>query len=93
MLWQNYQRNGRNTRNHEYGHYLHLRDIGVVKYACKVVLPSLIGATLSQLDMLDAYYYDLPWEHIADKYGGVSRAEYASWASAMAAIYWLFSNI
>lgn len=78
---------------HEYGHYEHLRDIGIMNYASKVVVPSVTCATLSHLGLLPAYYYDLPWEYIADQYGRVNRDGYSSWAGPVGFLYWLYSLI
>ena len=83
----------RQTLSHEYGHYLHMKDIGVQKYAVKVVVPSFVGAVLSQLNVLPGNYYDLPWEYIAEQYGRVNRGGYAPWADELGTAYWLYSFV
>ena len=82
-----------NTLKHEYGHFLHLQDIGTPKYIRKVVIPSATGATLKHLGLLNMNYYDLPWEQIAEQYGEVERGGYASWAKAAATFYWIYTLI
>jgi len=82
---------GVKTLKHEYGHFLHLWDIGAEDYFYKVVTPSFSGTVLSQLNMLNTNYYDLPWERIAEIYGDVKRGNYASWSKITALIYWLYT--
>ena len=55
---------------HEYGHYLHLSQIGLPNYTLKVVLPSLIDYWT---DVPYGEYYSEPQEYIADILGGVVR--------------------
>ena len=52
--------------NHEYGHYLHFLQIGVWDYTKYVAIPSVICSFLNEGNKLPVYYYDLPWEYIAD---------------------------
>ena len=84
---------GINTLNHAYGHYLHLKEIGITCYTSQVVIPSLIGAGMQNLGILPVYYYDQPWEFIADQYGGVDRGNYASVAPFLADFYNAYTQI
>ena len=81
---------GEDVLKHEYGHYLHLQDIGTVHYTITVVIPSTTGATLNLFGLLNCDYYSLPWEYIADLYGGVERSTYESWTEAVAEYYWTY---
>jgi hypothetical protein len=81
------------TLNHEYGHRVHMDQIGVVSYTITTAIPSLIGAGLSNAGLIDVYYYDLPWEHIADAFGGVTRDEYSSWACGAASTFWAYTMV
>ena len=82
---------GIDTLKHERGHLSHLRQIGLPRYLLKVAVPSAIGAYLSNKNMLSVDYESLPWERIADFYGGVDRGDYESWADYQAFLYWLLS--
>ena len=73
--------------NHEYGHYLHFLQIGVWDYTKYVAIPSVICSFLNEGNKLPVYYYDLPWEYIADFYGGVDRGNYSSITPYIAAVY------
>ena len=84
---------GIKTLRHEYGHYLHLRQIGVENYFSHVVVPSFTGAAMSHLGLLNMNYYDLPWENIAEQLGEVNRDGYSPWAEDAGFAYWLFSFI
>ncbi len=48
---------------------------------------------MNQFGILDVYYYDLPWERIADQYGNISRDEYSEWSEDLVFIYWLLTLI
>ena len=62
------------TLNHEYGHAVHMEKVGVATYTATVAVPSLVCAGLSHVfSPVDKYYYSLPWERIADQFGGVDR--------------------
>ena len=85
---------GVNTLKHEYGHRLHMNDIGVVSYTMTTAIPSLICAGLTNVKILpNKYYYSLPWEHIAEHYGGAQRSWYTSWSDDLATIYWIFTMV
>ena len=49
---------------HEYGHTQQLKQLGVIKFAIYIGIPSW-------LDLGTGDYYDKPWEVTADIYGGV----------------------
>ena len=75
---------------HEYGHAVHMSQIGIGPYLITSAIPSLIGFwTGIEYD----YYYSQPWEYIADYLGGVTRDDgaynYAPWADSVAKYYWL----
>lgn len=61
---------------HEYGHTVQLAQLGVVKYALCIGLPSLFewGS--------DQEYYRHPWEITADIYGGVQSRCYPGYEEA-----------
>ena len=59
---------------HEYGHVVHLSQIGVLKYASYVVIPSIISYHLNK-DNKDFNYYSQPYEYIADRLGQVDPGE------------------
>ena len=86
--------NSAQTIQHEYGHYCHLNQIGVVEYALFAGIPSLMGfwTGVSYTD-----YYSLPWEYVADMLGGVNRDngtyQYQGWAQTAAEYYWIFTVI
>ena len=82
---------GINTLKHEYGHKLHMEEVGVLSYSITVAAPSLTGAAMSNAGLLGVHYYSLPWEYIADQYGGVNRTGYEPWANDIAVYYWVFS--
>ena len=61
---------------HEYGHTVQLAQLGVVKYALCIGLPSLFewGS--------DQEYYRRPWEITADIFGGVQSRCYPGYEAA-----------
>jgi hypothetical protein len=63
------------TIMHEYGHKLQFEKLGPFVYLCIIGIPSLIGNLLFRIKWVRKHYnyYDLPWEHWADKLGGVER--------------------
>ena len=80
----------KNTVRHEYGHSVHLSQIGFVNYTTKVFIPSLCGFW-SGVQYQD--YYSQPWEYIADFLGGVERTgyQYSENTESIAFIYWIFT--
>ena len=87
-----YDETGINTLKHEYGHKLHMDDIGVVNYLLTTAIPSLIGAGLSNAGIIDVDYYSLPWEYVANMYGNVSHNGYTSWADEAGVFFWTFTK-
>jgi hypothetical protein len=79
-----------NTVRHEYGHSVHLSQIGFVNYTTKVFIPSLCGfwGVVQYED-----YYSQPWEYIADVLGGVERTgyQYSQNVENISFIYWIFT--
>ncbi len=65
----NYRDNPEDVVRHEYGHTEQLRQLGVVKYAIDIGIPSAkeIGG---------GDYYSRPWEITADIYGGVQSRQH-----------------
>ena len=83
-----------NTLNHEYGHFIHMVQIGSLAYSITVAAPSLISAGLSNVsDWMKNNYYNLPWERIADKFGQVNRENTPHWANTVGSLYWTFTAI
>ena len=78
--------------NHEYGHVLQLEEYGVVSYTCTIAIPSVACNLLDRADLLPWTYYSSPWEYEADQLGGVTRTNYASWASDVSSGYSHFSK-
>ena len=78
------------TVQHEYGHSVHLSQIGIINYTTKAFLPSLLGFW-SGVDY--DKYYSQPWEYIAEVLGGVERTtyQYAPNVQEMAFVYWLYT--
>ena len=60
-----------NALNHEYGHFLQLQAIGLLRYTTYVALPSLISNKLAEKEVLPFDYYSSPWEATANILGGV----------------------
>ena len=71
------------TLKHEYGHAVHLSQIGWESYTALVLIPSIVNF---HRGVAYADYYSQPWEYIADMLGGVERTNgnspYAYSASA-----------
>jgi len=61
---------------HEYGHTIQLKQLGIVKYALCIGIPSLFewGS--------DPEYYRRPWEITADIYGNVQSRSYPGYEDA-----------
>ena len=79
-----------NLVKHEYGHIVHMGQIGVSDYISKVAVPS---ATSFWLFPGNDYYTSQPWEYIAEYWGDTAPPPkgYLSFADEMALIYWLFT--
>ena len=79
------------TLNHERGHAIHLYQVGPTNYLHTTAIPSLIGAGLTEKDVIKYKdYYNLPWERIADQFGGVDRG-YTKGATAGGWIFWVYT--
>ena len=52
------------TVMHEYGHFLHLSDVGLFTYTGAIAVPSFIFAKLSTMGIYQGDYHSLPWEYI-----------------------------
>ena len=84
------------TLDHECGHALHLNAAGIASYTVTAAIPSLIGAGIAESNIpilsswISSNYYNLPWERIADYYGGVDR-NHSPIANAIGAIYWVYT--
>lgn len=82
--------------NHEYGHLRHMLGIGPVAYFFTTALPSLACAGICAADipivskLVDDNYFNLPWERIADYFGGVNRGHKNS-ANTIGSLYWLYT--
>ena len=84
-----FNNSGIRTLKHEYGHRLHFDEIGADTYLITTAIPSLIFAGLTNEGIFpQEYYYSLPWEYVADMYGGVNRGGYSPYAAENAAIFW-----
>ena len=84
-----------NLLKHEYGHFLHLCQIGFVNYTAKVLFPSLCDYWS---DVPYSKYYSEPQEYIADVLGKTNRT-YGGMAypyeisNSEAILYYLFTMI
>ena len=90
----NADENGISTLRHEYGHVVHLSQIGWESYITWVLIPSV---TNYWRGVLYVDYYSQPWEYIADKLGNVNRTynsqpyQYAPYAQERADAYYQFT--
>ena len=67
---ENQFRNPEDTVRHEYGHTQQLAQLGIVKFAIGIGIPSW-------LNLGSGDYYDKPWEVTADIYGGVQSRNHS----------------
>lgn len=73
--------------NHEYGHTLQEKEIGIAHYVIGVAIPSSTFFKLAKkYELIDNNYYNLPWEYDADMRGGVVR-DHADWANIISKFY------
>jgi hypothetical protein len=84
---------GIKTLNHEYGHILHMRDVGPVTYFFTTAIPSLTFAGLKSAGIIDVHYHSLPWEYTADRYGNVNWGGYQDWADWQGALFWIYTIV
>lgn len=82
---------GQKMLNHEYGHFLQLREYGFASYTSTIAIPSVTCNLLDRADLLPWTYYSSPWEYEADQLGGVTRSNDAPWASDVSSSYSYFS--
>ena len=55
---------------HEYGHAVQYQDLGPQKYACAIIVPSLIGYGISEIwPSYNDNYFRQPWENWASLTG------------------------
>ena len=81
------------TLNHEYGHYEHMKQIGVIAYTTTAALPSLCGAGLSYcVPFVSENYTSQPWERVANQLGGVDDT-YLPGANTAGVLYYLHTLI
>ena len=77
-----------NTLKHEYGHILQEKEFGTGRYLFEIALPSVIFCALyNKSDFIKNNYYNLPWEHDADRRMGIVREGHKAWAPIIADIY------
>ena len=76
------------TLNHEYGHTLQCKELGLEKYLLSVFIPSMIYNLASRNNKtLNDNYYNMPWEYDADLRGGVTRSGTPPWATTVRDFY------
>jgi len=61
------------TLNHEYGHTIQFKNMGIVNYTTNVAVPSLTINLLHRAGKLKSDYYGAPWESEAGLLGGMNR--------------------
>ena len=67
--------------------------MGTMGYVVCVAIPSVSCNLLDRMNLLPYDYYSSPWEYEADKYGGVNRGNYTSWANSVENIYKILTKI
>ena len=67
----NNRTNPEDVVRHEYGHTRQLQELGVVRYAIDIGIPSA-------LEIGGGDYYSRPWEITADIYGGVQSRQHTN---------------
>ena len=79
-----------NLLAHEYGHTVHLSQIGIADYTAKVVVPSVTSFWIYREN---PYYTSQPWEYIAEYFGKTALPSngYLACADELAIIYWIFT--
>ena len=80
-----------NVIKHEYGHRVHMDQIGVPTYLLTVGIPSATFAGLSRFStFIKKNYESLPWENIAEQLGNVNGT-YLPGAETAASAYWVYT--
>lgn len=79
-----------NLVKHEYGHAVHLAQIGPKNYLKKVIVPSVASFWLFPDN---AFYVSQPWEYIAEYWGDTDPPQdgYLDWADELAFVYWIYT--
>ena len=70
-----------NTLNHEYGHTVQMKNMGIGSYITDVAVPSITINILDRKGKLPYDYYSYPWEAEANKLGGVALSQ--SWKAPL----------
>ena len=78
------------TIQHEYGHAVQFKDMGLFKYVSDVAIPSVTANILDQMNKLPYDYYGSPWEAGADNEGGVTtrNSNNTPWPTNAYNSYW-----
>jgi chromosome segregation ATPase len=78
---QNINDSGRNTVQHEYGHFEQLKELNYnpIKYLFGIGLPSYQSEVGGRGDNNEPLYYSQPWEVTADTYGDVDEQKRGGW--------------
>ena len=81
-----------NLVRHEYGHIVHMWQIGPGDYITKVAMPS---AASFWLNPKNKYYESQPWEYIAEVLGKTKppQSGYLPYADELAFIYWIYTIV
>lgn len=79
-----------NLVKHEYGHVVHMSQIGVLNYVFKAAVPSVFSYNLN---LNNPEYFSQPWEYIADVLGNVESEgrSYQPYADFLGKIYYIFT--
>ena len=67
----NKSNNPEDVVRHEYGHYLQLKKMGIIRYTLFIGIPSLLNWGKGR-------YYEKPWEITADILGGVISRKHSN---------------
>ena len=74
------------TVKHEWGHNVQDTLIGTPKFIFHIAVPSMIGCAINPSDQI---YFSLPWERLADYFGGVDSGYYLPGSDIGAFLYLL----
>lgn len=76
------------TVQHEYGHTVQFRELGLFDFTVQVAIPSITCNLVDRANKLPYKYYNSPWEYQADIYGDVIRENYyTEWAGSVGETY------
>ena len=93
-----YDETGIADLKHEYGHFVHMRQIGIPSYILTTAIPSGIGAIIADQKgtgirkFVSDHYVSQPWERIAEHLGGVTSGTYLPGANTVGSLYWLYTQ-